>query len=605
MLEKRRGFKHVCFIIVCVLVIMAIYHVDWIFVGLEYGRGKQVIPDEMVFVEGGTFTMGCANGQMDDWNAWVNTDDCVEDQWVSEYPAHSVTVGNFYIGKYPVTTRLWKEVMGPDNMYSYGRDDLRPVVGVWWDEIHDFIAKLNQQTGKNYRLPTEAEWEYAARGGNKSKGYKYSGSDNVDDVAWHSGNSGKIYKRERMVGIKQANELGIHDMSGNVYEWLGDRYEKYTADAKMNPFVGQSSNSLRVLRGGSWGHGVGRCRVSSRHATASKSGAKTEGFRLALDPGVGDGQGSNTLTIDVVPKGGGTVTRDFDLETYPTGTNVTLTVEAASGYIFEGWTVVATGKENAVWTGLENAFRIAMIGDMNVTAAFKKIDIEKELAIDMVSVRGGTFTMGCTKEQFCGNDEESFTLPHSVTVGDFQLSRYEVTQRLWKVVMGDNPSEFKGDDLCPVERVSWDDVQRFITKLNQQTGKKYRLPTEAEWEYAARGGNKSKGYRYSGSNNIDEVAWYNGNSGGKTQKAGTKQPNELEIYDMSGNVYEWVNDRRSAYIPEAKVNPTGPLSGEYRVIRGGSWENGGMDEACRISFRMASSPDYRSKSIGFRLALSP
>jgi formylglycine-generating enzyme required for sulfatase activity len=596
---------------------MAIYHVDWIYVGLEYGRGKQVIPDEMVFVEGGTFTMGCANGQTDDWSALVNTDDCVENQWVSEYPAHSVTVGNFYIGKYPVTTRLWNEVMGPDNMSFYGRDDLRPVVGVWWDDIHDFIAKLNQQTGKNYRLPTEAEWEYAARGGNKSKGYKYSGSDNVDDVAWHSGNSGKIYRwgfrryyywdsrRERTVGIKQANELGIHDMSGNVYERVGDWYEKYGADAKMNPFVGQSSSPKRVIRGGSWDDDVGSCRVSSRAtASASGSGVKTFGFRLALDPGVGDGQGSNTLTIDVVPKGGGTVTRDFNLETYHTGTNVTLTVEAASGYIFEGWTVVATGKENAVWTEKGNSFRFAMIGDMNVTAVFEKIDIKKELAIDMVTVPGGIFTMGCTKEQFCGNDEESFTLPHSVTVGDFQLSRYEVTQRLWKVVMGNNPSKNTEDDLCPVERVSWNDVQRFIIKLNQQTGMEYRLPTETEWEYAARGGNKSKGYRYSGSNNIDDVAWYNGNSGGKTQKIDTKQPNELGVYNMSGNVYEWVSDWYSDYSLETQVNPTGPLSGEDRVIRGGSWDYGGR-EACRVSARSAGLPDYSASDVGFRLALSP
>jgi formylglycine-generating enzyme required for sulfatase activity len=236
-------------------------------------------------------------------------------------------------------------------------------------------------------------------------------------------------------------------------------------------------------------------------------------------------------------------------------------------------------------------------GNMKVTAEFEKFD---ELA--MVSVQGGTFTMGCTPEQGgeCDDDEKP---AHSVTVGNFQIGKYEVTQGLWKRVMGNNPSIFEGDDLLPVENVSWNDVQEFIAKLNEQTKKKYRLPTEAEWEYAARGGNKSKGNKYSGSNNINDVAWYNRNSRSRMQAVGTKSANELGIYDMSGNVWEWVSDWYGEYSSSAQTNPAGPSSGSYRVNRGGSW--GFNAEHCRVSFRDFNGPIYRPYSIGFRLALSP
>ena len=220
--------------------------------------------------------------------------------------------------------------------------------------------------------------------------------------------------------------------------------------------------------------------------------------------------------------------------------------------------------------------------------------------IDMIYVAGGTFTMGATAEQ--GYDAESDEKPtHSVTVSDFYIGKYEVTQAQWKAIMGSSPSYFKGDNL-PVENVSWNNIQEFITKLNAQTGKKFRLPTEAEWEYAARGGNQSKGYKYSGRNSISEVAWYDGNSGGKTHPVGQKSPNELGIYDMSGNVFEWCGDWYSSYSSSSQTNPTGSSSGSSRVLRGGSWYlNAG---GCRVSNRNISTPDSRSNYNGFRLACS-
>ena len=186
------------------------------------------------------------------------------------------------------------------------------------------------------------------------------------------------------------------------------------------------------------------------------------------------------------------------------------------------------------------------------------------VAFNMVKVSGGTFQMGATSEQgsYVDSDEQPV---HQVTLSDYYIGETEVTQELWQAVMGSNPSKFTGSGLLPVEKVSWDDCQTFITKLNV-----FRLPTEAEWEFAARGGNSSQGYKYSGSNNIDDVAWYTNNSNSKTHEVGTKAPNELGIYDMSGNVWEWCQDWDGSYSSSAQTNPTGPTSGAERVYRGGS-----------------------------------
>lgn len=220
---------------------------------------------------------------------------------------------------------------------------------------------------------------------------------------------------------------------------------------------------------------------------------------------------------------------------------------------------------------------------------------------EMVLVQGGTFRMGCSSEQqgSCRSDENPL---HSVTVSTFYIGKYEVTQAQWKLIMGSNPSNFKGDNL-PVENVSWDDAQKFISRLNAATGKNYRLPTEAEWEYAARGGNQSRGYKYSGSNLLVDVAWFWDNSGSTTHPVGTKQPNELGIYDMSGNVYEWCYDWYGTYPASAQQDPMGASSGSFRVRRGCGWDSNasGCRVACRGSFYSAG---YLSNSNGIRLACS-
>lgn len=221
----------------------------------------------------------------------------------------------------------------------------------------------------------------------------------------------------------------------------------------------------------------------------------------------------------------------------------------------------------------------------------------------MVRVKGGVFNMGCdhnSKPGECGKDE---TPLREVTLSDFYIGKYEVTQKEWSEIMGANPSEFKGCAECPVEKVSWNEIQEFLSRLNAKTGKNYRLPTEAEWEFAARGGTKSENYKYSGSHSLEDVGWFKENSQGKPHPVGQKKANELGLYDMSGNVFEWCQDWYGSYSAFPNLqDPPGPPSGFSRVRRGGSWFQPSL--GCRVSDRDFFTPTAKFYDFGFRLARS-
>ena len=231
--------------------------------------------------------------------------------------------------------------------------------------------------------------------------------------------------------------------------------------------------------------------------------------------------------------------------------------------------------------------------------------LPNNLTFEMIEVQGGTFTMGDDKGFYSGEKPA-----HQVSLDTFLIARFPVTQDLWRSIMKHNPdpSFFSGDQR-PVESVSWEEAQTFIAALNEKTGGQYRLPTDAEWEYAARGGAFSRGFTYAGSNQLKEVGWFRENSHNETQEVGRKQPNELGLCDMSGNVWEWCvdwYDRR--YYEQCKRegivhNPTGPEKGISRVIRGGGW----LDDPsyCRVSNRLIIRPDNRDDFVGFRLACAP
>jgi formylglycine-generating enzyme required for sulfatase activity len=236
------------------------------------------------------------------------------------------------------------------------------------------------------------------------------------------------------------------------------------------------------------------------------------------------------------------------------------------------------------------------------------VKLKKEISNDdnhnylpgMVFVKGGCFNMGSNEG---AQDERPV---HEVCVDDFYIGKYEVTQKQWESIIGSNPSFFSTCDFAPVENISLNIIKDFIKELNHRTGRKFRLPTEAEWEYASRGGNLSKGYKYSGSDSIDEVAWYDKNSERKTHPIGLKKPNELGIYDMSGNVWEYCADGfvHNYYNISPRNNPRAfNKDFDFAVIRGGSWFY--TDSFCRNTCRHKNNRINSDMTIGFRLALTP
>lgn len=498
------------------------------------------IEADMVSVDGGEFLMG---GDPDDDGAY-------DDQ----FPQHWVKLSGYRISRYPVTQAQWTAIMG-SNPSENGGGDNYPVDSVIWDDTQEFIRKLNKLTGRNYRLPTEAEWEFAARGGNSSKGYKYAGSNTLAEV----GRNETWRTNRNPVGLKKPNELGLYDMTGNIYEWCQNYYYDYSDAHQTNP-RGPENGTARVARGVMYAEND-VSPIAYRFPPDPNTRYQVIGFRLA-HPCDEDVDGAENPVVEKAPL-------NHDLVRGANNSNVHDDLNSPN----------LSSKEHV-------SGRISEILD--------------QIASNMIPIQGGEFSMGVPPEPIAFGAFYTENSPeHLVKLDDYQISRYLVTQRQWKEVMGSNPSAHRGCDDCPVERVSWNMAQDFIMKLNQLSGRSYRLPTEAEWEYAARGGNKSKGYMYAGSNTLDEVGWYDSNGGVKTHPVGQKQPNELGLYDMSGLLGELCEDWYGAYSEAPQVNPKGPSEGSDRVCRGGGV---GSDVSCRVWNRVTAYPDGGTRRQGFRLA---
>ena len=572
-------------------------------------------PFRMISVEGGSFMMGATAEQADEYR---------ED----EQPPHEVTVSSFYIGESEVPQYLWSTIMGnnpsqfhlnpPQEMpmregdvpYSitdetFGYD--RPVEQVSWYDCQLFIAKLNKATGRHFRMPTEAEWEFAARGGNLSRGYKYAGSDSISAV------TGWAFATD-IVPSGLCNELGLRHMSGNLREWCQDWYGSYNSTAQTDP-TGPMTGTSRVLRGGCWNGAPMDYRVSSRGSSHPDYFEINVGLRLVLDAEdspkfrlsetVTEIEQYNSQTIDIINGNGHynyTVTEGAENVAITMSGN-TLTVNAiATGIATINVTDQATGA---------SALLVVVVPEK---AAVNETITVNGVSFRMIAIMGSVFKMGSDRafNSIASENEEPV---HKVKLSNYSIGQTEVTQALWTAVMGNNPSYFTGDQNRPVENVSWNDCQVFITKLNELTGRNFRLPTEAEWEYAARGVYYYSYYydeynfEYSGSNFIERVAWYYDNSYAVgigdpnygTHPVGTKSCNLMELYDMSGNVWEWCQDWYGAYSSESQTNPTGPATGSYRVMRGGSWCNSAKYN--RVACRNYSYPSYAEYHVGLRLAL--
>ncbi len=441
---------------------------------------------EMIEVPAGSFTMG------------ISVDNRRK---VTHGIAQPVALDGFAISAKPVSQALWAEVMG--NNPSYVKDPDAPVDMVSWADAAKFIKKLSKLSGKEYSLPTEAQWEYA---------HKVCGDKEFTAVA----------------------------------EWCLDSYDEVPEDATKDDYFVPMSLMVNPRGPKETSQKVARTTLERMSIDSHTRRAKV-GFRLVQvtdDP----------LTEDILgPLDGTTIDRE--------------NIDAADG--------------------LPEKFSV---GDV----AFK-----------MVKVQGGKYSMGFNESDspyldFKVPDNEKNA--HEVTLDDYEIGETEVTVGLWHAVMGTVPYLNDADEpMKPVGNVSWYDCQVFLRKLNAMTGRKFRLPTEAEWEYAARGGKFSRHYGFSGGNDMKSVMWFLDNADSKPQIVATRKPNELGLYDMSGNVWEWCYDRASEYTTSPQTNPIGALEGGTRILRGGScaarWD------ACRITNRSYMPGKNFKGTFGLRLAL--
>jgi len=457
-------------------------------------------------------------------------------------------LSDFYICPVEVTNKLWSAVMGwkPEGQSNNG--DSYPVSNVnYYDIVKEggFIDRLNKicanqlPSGKRFALPTEAQWEYAARGGQNTMGYKYAGSNTIDDVAWYAGNSNGT---THPVGLKQPNELGLYDMTGNVWEWTRDNFvyfDKLTLNQGLN-YVCNANNNYRVNRGGSYG-------------------TRNTGLETAYHTWLGMHQSYLNRGLRLV------LVDDFNEEKL----------------------VEPTRPDNLLTIAVNNG-----------TVGYY---------LPMVEVQGGTYVLVYER------DGEQKTV--SGTLSDFYMCQTETMNYIWETVMGSKPQgQTESEGLYPVTMINYEDITKsggFLDKLNTMcadqlpAGMQFALATEAEWHYAANGGRKSHGYIYAGSNTISDVAWYSNNGGHASHFVASKQPNELGIYDLSGNVWEYCHDWYAdlADIPaDQGTDYAGPVSGNRIAGCGGCYDS--EPYTCTNAYHGREiEHNGRNATLGFRIVL--
>jgi formylglycine-generating enzyme required for sulfatase activity len=508
---------------------------------MEEAKAKQMevakfesLEKEMVLIPAGKFKMGSPAS---------------EKGRSSDETQHEVTLTKpFYMGKYEVTQEQWEGVMG-NNPSRNNKGAKWPVTDVSWENCQEFIKKLNAKTNGGYRLPTEAEWEYACRAG-KTTAYSFGNSLTKADANF-VGSSTKV-------GGYKPNAFGLYDMHGNVWEWCEDWYEDYPAGA-TDP-KGPAKGKRRVLRGGSFNFYALEARSSSRNGDSPTNRLDFYGFRLARTADI------KAAVVQPEPKPDPAA------------------VMPATGNVLVAPFSEAKAKE------VQKSVAKSLQKEVEENA-----DLGKGIKLEIVLIPAGKVMMGSPVSEAGRTNNEK---QHEVTLTKpFYMGKYEVTQEQWEAVMGYNPSQVKGAKL-PVTDVSWEDCQEFIKKLNAKTNGGYRLPTEAEWEYACRAGTTTA---YSVG---DSLTKSDANIDGDSKKAvGSYKPNAFGLYDMHGNVWEWCEDWMADYPAGALTDPKGPGTGTSRVLRGGSFDR--VASIARSSFRYYDAPSLRYYSYGFRLAKTP
>ena len=532
---------------------------------VDFGEGVKL---EMVLIPAGKFKMGSKKNPVDPFSNIK-----VEQPPEGECPQHEVTLTKpFYMGKYEVTQDQWFKIMGENRSKEKGRK--LPVTNVSWESCQDFIKILNAKTNGGYRLPTEAEWEYACRAGTTTA-YSFGDTINPKDANYKGslndnegqGREGFNPNKPVAVGSYRPNAFGLYDMHGNVWEWCNDFGANYSSGSVIDP-GGPEEGYRRVYRGGSFNYPE-RVARSSQRSGARQTAGRTDmdntadvGFRLARTPDI---------------KAGASLTA-------PKSDPIVITPATKSFLVTPFTEAKAKEAQKEVAKSLQKEVE-------------EKADLGKGVNLEMVLIPAGKFKMGSPASEKGRRDNEK---QYEVTITKpFYIGKYEVTQEEWQAVMGNNPSEMKGV-ILPVTRVSWDDCQEFIKKLNANTNGGYRLPTEAEWEYACRAGTTTA-YSF-GDKITPKDANYWESKINKSVIVGSYKPNAFGLYDMHGNLFEWCEDWHGEY-PFTVTDLKGPAKGEYRVLRGGSFFTVASNARC--SYRLDGSPSVRDSGLGFRLAKTP
>ncbi|MGO8747823.1 MAG: formylglycine-generating enzyme family protein [Thermoguttaceae bacterium] len=571
---------------------------------VDLGGGVKM---ELVLIPAGEFMMGSPDSD-DGAFAW-------------EQPQHRVRITKpFYLGKYPVTQGQYERVMGKNPSWfcksGAGKDKIGetetsqfPVEQVLWEEAMGFCKRLSEKEKKKYRLPTEAQWEYACRAGSTTRYCFGDDETQLGDYAWFGGTAGL---QTHPVGQKKRNAWGLYDIHGNVWEWCQDWYERYQANSPTDDPTGPTTSSYRVFRGGSWFDDARYCRSACRKSDMPEARRRDLGFRVvAVLMVMGcDGQ-----------EKGGTVGEQHDDSIAKATTEDSPRKESDAR---EKATTVAEKTIATKLVGKEHPSNRDLTGQVHPTAADER-SITNSIGMKLILIPAGEFLMGSPDSDKDANKDEQ--PQHRVRITrPFYLGKYLVTQWEYERVMGKNPSFFcksgDGNDQIgeedtsqfPVEQVSWEDAIEFCKRLSEKEKKEYRLPTEAQWEYACRAGSTTRWFCGDDEKPLGEYAWYTTRSyfgdddlghgwSISTHPVGQKKPNVRGLCDMHGNVFEWCQDwyDEHYYQNSPADNPIGPATGSDRVHRGGGWF--GQARSCRSAYRFASLPGSRTYDVGFRVLL--
>lgn len=541
---------------------------------------------------------------------------------------HQVTLTTgFWMAKTETRQGLWVRVMG-NNPSSFKRNSL-PVETVSWDDVQEYLAKMNSKhslpLGWEWVLPTEGQWEYACRAGTGtafSFGNVFDGKQANCDGNYPYGTSvkGPDVGKTTAVGSYTANSWGLFDMHGNVWEWCADWYGEYASGSATNP-QGATSGSERVIRGGGWADGTENGRSASRLGGTPDDREDELGFRVAAVPTGRNEAGEKVVALEkssnserskdsVSPEPmtpqltmNGNEERTQKRSEPSVSGNVRASSDAPRSGVSQASEIPASLRLDGGVTTLPSNLLAPSVPALPTNRGMegnRAGEVREFGGIEMVWCPAGTFSMGSPEREEGREDNET---QHRVTLSKgFWMAKTETTQGQGGALMGNNPSHFK-DDALPLECVSWEAVQEWVSEMNsrhtQPSGWKWALPTEAQWEYACRAGTTTMI-----AGDLDEMGWYGENSGSKTKPVGTKKANAWGLHDMQGNVEEWCSDWYGEYTSGAATDPTGPTAGVFfRVLRGGSW--GSRARQCRSASRKSSPPDTSLSYFGFRPALVP